>query len=320
MKPAPGCDGPEPAYSIVSEFWGSYPGGWRFRRLAENGAGFPAGVAGGRDLPPGFRQVWELTWGRVMNQRLQIETGLSVLEARLLVPHAVRARQTADIRPFVTLGHETGAGATTVGHLLVTLLDQSFHEPGQGWVFLDKDLLARALATQHLPERLAEYLPEDQVSEIKSIVGELVGLHPSLWELEHQVSEAILQLAHVGRVIIVGRAAYLITRPLPGGFHVKLVASADVRVERVMKLLNCDPETAVAHILDTERARRRYVRTRFGRDLNDPHLYDLVINTDQMTALAVAHLIVDALRDRGEAWRQGQEMQLAPGTMSEGGY
>ena len=255
-----------------------------------------------------------------MNQRLQIETGLSVLEARLLVPQAVRARQNADVRPFVTIGHETGAGATTVGHLLVTLLNQSFHKQGQGWVFLDKNLLAQALANKHLPERLAEYLPEDKVSEIKAVIGELVGLHPSLWELEHQVSEAILQLAHVGRVIIVGRAAYLITRPLPGGFHVKLVASADIRVERVMKMLQCDPGAAVAHILETERARRRYVRTRFGRDINDPHLYDLVINTDRMTPTAVAHLIAGALQDRVAALRPREEEQLAPVTMPAGGF
>ena len=286
MGLAPRCDGLKPTYDA----W------WRFgrsRRLALDGE---------------------------MNQRLQIEAGLLVLEARLQDPHAMGARQHVDVRPFVTLGHETGAGATTVGHLLVTLLDQSFHEPDQGWVFLDKNLLAHALATQHLPERLADYLPEDKISEIKSVIGELVGLHPPLWELEHQVSEAILQLANVGRVIIVGRAAYLITRLLPGGFHVRLAASADVRVERIMKMLNCDLGTAVTHILDTERARRRYVRTRFGRDIDDPHLYDLVINTDQMTPMAVAHLIVEALRDRVAALRMDQETQFAPVMMPVSGF
>jgi cytidylate kinase len=255
-----------------------------------------------------------------MNQRLQIETGLSVLEARLLGPQAARVRRNANVNPFVTLGRETGAGATTVGHLLVTLLDQSFREQGQGWVFLDKNLLAHALATRNLPGRLAEYLPEDKISEIRSVIGELVGLHPSLWELEHQVSETILQLAHVGRVIIVGRASYLVTRSLPGGLHVKLAASADVRVERVMNLLNCDAEAAVAHILETERARRRYVKTRFGRDIDDPHLYDLVINTDRMTPMAVAHLIAEALRDRLAELRQDAVEQPAPAAVPEAGF
>jgi len=180
----------------------------------------------------------------------------------------------------------------------VPLLDQAFREQGQGWVFLDKNLLAHALATHHLPERLAQHLPEDKISEFKAMIGELVGLHPSLWELEHKVAEAILQLAHVGRVIIAGRAAYLITRSLPGGFHVKLVASAEVRIERMVRLLNFDAAAAAAHIQNTDRPRRRFVRTRFGRDPDDVHLYDLVINTDRMTPGAVAHIILEGLRNR----------------------
>ena len=57
-------------------------------------------------------------------------------------------------------------------------------------MFLDKDLIKQALTKHNLPERLAAYLPEDRISEIKATVGELVGLHPSLWELEHKISEA----------------------------------------------------------------------------------------------------------------------------------
>jgi cytidylate kinase len=228
-----------------------------------------------------------------MTHHPHVETGLSVLEARLQTPQTGVVWRPTEVRPFITLGRETGAGATTTGQALVPLLDQAFKEPGQGWVFLDKNLLAHALATHNLPERLAEHLPEDKISEIKAMIGELVGLHPSLWELEHKVAEAILQLANVGHVIIAGRAAYLITRSMPGGFHVKLAASAEVRVERMMRLLNCDAAAAAAHIRKTDRARRR-----FGRDPDDPHLYDLVINTDQTSPGAVARIILEGLRNR----------------------
>lgn len=233
-----------------------------------------------------------------MSHHLHIETGLSVLEARLLNPQTGQVRYGANARPFITFGHETAAGATTVGHLLVPLLDQTFREEGQGWVFFDKNLLAHVLATNHLPQRLADFLPEDKESEIKSVIGELVGLHPSLWELEHKVSETIMQLSYLGRVVIVGRAAYLVTRTLVGGFHVKLVASAEVRIKRVMQMMQCDAATAAAHIRRTDRARRRFVRTRFGEDVDDPHLYDLVVNTDRLTPVDVARLIVEALRSR----------------------
>ena len=234
-----------------------------------------------------------------MTQHAYLEHGLTVLEARLKTSQQPgQIGRVIEARPFITLGHETGTGATTVGQLLVPLLDQSFGEKDQGWVFLDKNLLAHALARYNLPERLAEHLPEDKISEIKAVIGEWVGLHPSLWELEHKVAEAILQLAHVGRVVIAGRAAGLITRSLSGGFHVKLVASPEVRAQRMMKLLNCDAAVAAAYNRETDLARRRYVKTRFGRDIDDAHLYDLVINTDRMSPAAAARLIVEALHSR----------------------
>jgi cytidylate kinase len=256
-----------------------------------------------------------------MSSHLHIETGLSVLEARLRNPQAGQLQCSAEVRPFVTFGHETAAGASTVGRLLVSLLDESFREEGQGWVFLDKDLLSHVLATHHLPEHLASYLPEDKVSEIKSVIGELVGLHPSLWELEHKVSEAIMQLAYLGHVVIAGRAAYLITQSLAGGFHVRLVASPEVRIERMMHLLHCSASVAATRVRETDHARQRFVRTRFGQDLDDPHIYDLVINTDRMTPMAVARLIVDSLRNRMQELKEAaQSGSMSPFVVRAGQY
>jgi cytidylate kinase len=240
-----------------------------------------------------------------MTQHPFLERGLAVLETRLTKPLGPLATLTT-ARPFVTLSRETSAGATTVGQLLVPMLDEVLGEKGQGWVFLDKNLLAHALAQHHLPERLAQHLPEDRISELKGIIGEFMGLHPPLWELEQQVLESILQLAQVGRVIFVGRASFLATKSLPAGFHVRLVASLEVRVKRTMALLNCDETAAREHIQQTDRGRQRYLKTRFGRDADDPHLYDLVINTDRISAATTARIILDSLRDRLSDLQSGQ--------------
>ena len=82
-----------------------------------------------------------------MTQHAYLEHGLTVLEARLKTPQQPgQIGRVIEACPFITLGHETGAGATTVGQLLVPLLDQSLGEKDQGWVFLDKNLLTHALA------------------------------------------------------------------------------------------------------------------------------------------------------------------------------
>ena len=228
-----------------------------------------------------------------------LERGLTLLETRLKpASQPGQLVHPVESRPFITLSRETCAGATTVGQLLMPMLDESLGEKGHPWVFLDKNLIAHALAQRNLPERLAAYLPEDKISEINGIIGELTGLHPPLWELEQEVLETILQLAQVGRVILVGRASFMVTKPLPAGFHVRLVASVEVRIQRMMAMLNCSEAVARDQINKADRGRKRYLKTRFSSNVEDVHLYDLVINTDRISAATTARIIVDALRDR----------------------
>ncbi|MBI2511668.1 MAG: cytidylate kinase-like family protein [Opitutae bacterium] len=232
-----------------------------------------------------------------MTPHTYLEHGLSVLQARLRTPRAPIATPT-DVHPFVTLSRETGAGASALGLELVPLLDRDFAGEAGSWVFLDRDLLNRALTQHRLPAKLAEYLPEDRVSEIRATIGELVGLHPSLWQLEQKVAEAVLQLAHVGHVILAGRAAHLITRALPGGLHVRLVASRATRIERTAAALGCKLDAAAKQVDQNDEARRRFVRSNFDADIEDPHYYDLVINTEHFSAHDAAQLVASALRER----------------------
>ncbi|HMD61629.1 MAG TPA: cytidylate kinase-like family protein [Opitutaceae bacterium] len=228
-----------------------------------------------------------------------LEHSLAVLQARLKTPTAaIQIAPGVGAQPFVTISREVCAGATTVGELLMPVLNREFADEGQSWVFLDKNLLAHALTRQKLEERLAEFLPEDRISEIRGMIGELMGLHPSLWQLEHQVAEVILQLAHVGHFLFVGRGAHLITQSLPGGFHARLVAPLDVRIRRMMDLQNCGASAAAALVQKADLARRRHLQSNFGQDIDDPRSYDLVINTGRMSAAAAARLIIEGLRRR----------------------
>jgi len=237
-----------------------------------------------------------------MSTHTYLDHGLTILQARLQTPQVRSAMDANAARhPFITISRESCAGATTLGEQLVPLLDAQLGEEGRSWIFFDKNLITHALTQHQLPERLAEYLPEDRISEIKSLVGELVGLHPSIWELEHKITEAILQLASLGCVILTGRASHLITRSLPGGFHLRLVASMPSRIKRMMELKRCEAETAREALIHSDQARHRYVQTNFQHNLDDPHDYDLVINTDQVSPAAAANLVVAALRDRVQA-------------------
>lgn len=233
-----------------------------------------------------------------MTNHPYLQHGLTILHARLKTPQASFAALTGSApRPFITLSRETCAGATTLGKHLLPLLDAQLSEEGRSWMFLDKDLLHHALNHHNLPERLADYLPEDRLPEIKGLIGEIVGLHPPLWELEHRVAEAIHRFAELGHVIIAGRAAHLITRDLPGGIHLRLVAPLESRIRRAQALHQSSRDVAEAFIRDSDLARERHVQTNFEQSVSDPHSYDLVINTDRIPPATAAHLVFTALQE-----------------------
>jgi len=232
-----------------------------------------------------------------------LDSGMAILKARLSGPSETPSSPVTVVRPFITLSREVCAGATTLGGLLLPRLNAEFGEEGQGWVLMDKDLITYALAHHELPQQLARFLPEDKISEIDALIGEVMGLHPSIWALEQQVAQAIVQFAHVGHIVFVGRAGHLLTQSLPGGFHVRLVASRANRVKRMMGLHGLTAAEAEAQIERTDLGRRRFVRSHFAKDIDDPHTYDLVINTDRISPESAANLVIEGLRSlvRAEA-------------------
>jgi cytidylate kinase len=233
-----------------------------------------------------------------MSTHAHLESGMAILKARLTSPGEAPSSSPAIVRPFITLSREVCAGATTIGGLLIPRLNAEFGEEGQDWVLMDRDLLTYALAHHELPQQLARFLPEDKISEIDSLIGEIMGLHPSIWSLEQQVAQAIVQFAHVGHLVFVGRAGHLLTQSLPGGFHVRLVASKEIRVRRMMGEHGITAHEAEAEIDRTDLGRRRFMRSHFAKDIDDPHTYDLVINTDRICPETAASIVIEGLRNR----------------------
>jgi cytidylate kinase len=156
----------------------------------------------------------------------------------------------------------------------------------------------KVLEDHNLPQRLARFMPEDRVSEIADTMDELFGLHPPSWTLVRQTTETILHLAELGNVILIGRGATVITNKLDYVFHVRLVGSLKKRVAHMQELNGLNKKAALDLIRQEDRGRRRYLKTHFKADLDDPLLYHLVINTDLVSYENAAQIIADAMLKR----------------------
>ena len=200
-----------------------------------------------------------------------------------------------ELYPCITISRQTGAGAKPVCEKLIQIMD-SYSEPeGVSWAFFDKNLIEKVLEDNKLPTQIREFMKEGKYKHLNSAVYELLGLKPSEWTLIQRTTETILQLARMGHVVIVGRGANIITSKLKNAFHVRLVASIEKRVEHIMALLGLNEKEALTHIKKKDENRKKYIKSYFNADFDDPLLYHLVLNTDLLTHDGAANLIAEAV-------------------------
>ena len=188
----------------------------------------------------------------------------------------------------------SGAGAGTVAHLLAEKLNARLAQNEQPWVVFDKNLINKVLEDKDLPQEIAKHIHEDKDTTVQALVGELLGLHPSMWTLFHHTSDTILKLARLGRCIIVGRGAEIITAKLKSGIHARLIAPEDTRVARLKVQLSLDEKAAAKYAHEQDEGRRRYIKNNFDRNIDDPLLYHAVLNTGLLSFEETAS-VLDAM-------------------------
>lgn len=201
-------------------------------------------------------------------------------------------------RHFVTISRQTGAGGISVGEKLIEYLTKHDLECSCPWTLFDKDLLERVIEEHRLPKDLVAFMQEKYVSDLRDMLETLMELHPPALALVRQTTETIFHLANMGHVILVGRGSSVITRRLAGGLHVRLVGSIDKRIRHVAEYYGIAHKAAEEKVIEEDKGRRDYLKQFFGKNIDDPLLYDLVIDTDALGYAEAARIIGDAVLNR----------------------
>jgi cytidylate kinase len=198
-------------------------------------------------------------------------------------------------RRVITISRQAGSGAHVVAEELVRRLQAQARPGSPPWTVFDRNLVDQALKEHDLPDRLREFMPEDQVSDIADAVDALFGLHPSAWTLVRKTADTILHLAELGNVVLIGRGANIITAKLDYAYHVRLVGSLERRIAHVQEYRDLGARAAAEYVRREDLGRKRYVQKYYGADIDDPLLYHLVINTDRVPYEDAARMIVEAV-------------------------
>ena len=202
-------------------------------------------------------------------------------------------------KPAITISRQTGAGAVTVARLVAERLDKEFPgEPPRPWAVFDRNLAAKILEDHNLSAKVEQFMPEDTKFPLTDALEALLGLHPVTWTLKEYAKETIRRLATKGNVIVVGRGAAIVTASLPRILHVRLVAPFDFRVQHFAEFYQTTAEKAIHLVRERDAGRRRYVKSYFNADVNDPSHYHLVINTERNGFKGAAQIISNTLMNR----------------------
>ena len=202
----------------------------------------------------------------------------------------------------LTIARETGSGASAIAQRVADKL---------GWNLLDQELIWEiAWATQvdvetvrRYAERVDPWWHSFHRSGVRavSLAAGIPVPETDFFDSETTAALAkrvIAEAAAKGNCVIVGRGAECVLQDHDDAFHVFIYGPWVERVSRVASRIE-SPDEAQDLIRSTDRERASYVKTYYGCDWKNPHLYNMMISS-QMGTESAAWLIVNAM-ERGGA-------------------
>ncbi len=198
-----------------------------------------------------------------------------------------KVKETELLGPFITISRQRGAGGDELARRLSKVL---------GWNVYDREIIsavadraATSEATISWHDQRAMAMFDEYLTHL--FVPQDAG-HAAYLE---KLTEVVIAIAKEGQAVILGRGAnwFLTGR---GGLRLRLVAPLDQRIEAVAKEEHLDARAARRSIKRADNEQAAFVRQTFGRDIEDPLGYDLVLNLGGMDVGVAALLVATAFQ------------------------
>jgi cytidylate kinase len=111
-----------------------------------------------------------------------------------------------------------------------------------------------------------------------------------------RLQSVIFEVAKKGDALFFGKGSQLLLNSFGCALHVLVTGSMGKRIERVMRERGVGREIAEKMIERTDHDKKAFFRFAFNEDWLNPHLYDLILNTDKLSTESAAKMIVDAAK------------------------
>ena len=188
---------------------------------------------------------------------------------------------------FLTISRQIGSlGGAIVEEVAGTLC----------WRVYDREIVDSIAQSAHVRQRLVEQLDEKAQNLVHETVRRFLRMAEGgsfgLEEYHEGLLRTLAGLAGRGNAILVGRGANFVLHGEKGGLHVRIVASDELRIERLRRRWDLSLSDALRRMRETDAERSTFVRHHFKHDIEDPRFYDLILNTDFLSPQQVVAAIL----------------------------
>jgi len=222
----------------------------------------------------------------------------------------------------ITISREYGSGGGEIAARLARRL---------GWQLIDHAVIEQTALQLEVRETEVEKHDEDYVeSDRQGILSRILEqLTPSAaatggggiflrtassaetLPFQETMRDIIIAAATSGHVVIVGRGSQVLLADRRDVLHVRVIAPLELRVAYAARREGLDIETARSRVQAKDQARTHFMKTQYRSQHEDPHLYDLEINTAVLTLDSAVDLSCLALEAKASQLSVPQE-QLGP--------
>jgi len=214
----------------------------------------------------------------------------------------------------ITISRQFGSGGEEIAHKVAETL---------GYDYVDKELIATVAQEAQTEESEVSRFDEQGRHPIthflkKYLIGErhVIRAWPTYYwsdELDERLvregktspsnassrklfESAIKKLGDRGNVVIVGRGAEIVLGGRPEVLPVRIMVPLEYRLQRVMREQGLKSDGALKLIKKIDKQRSRYIKQNYGVNWDKPELYQLILDTSQITEEAATDIICEAAR------------------------
>jgi len=197
--------------------------------------------------------------------------------------------EKSGVKPIITISRQRGSqGSFLAEHLAEKL----------GYQLLHREIIDEICNSSGYRRQIIESLDNKIRSKIELwFEGVFKGLYVDTSDYFKHLYRVIMSISELGGVVVVGRgASHMLARDQ--GSHIRIIAARPKRIENLVKFQGFTHEQAEREIDKFDKERSEFVKNNFRLDINEPSVYDLIINTTYLDIKEAGRLAEIAINSK----------------------